>query len=469
MEASSSAHHWARKLISMGLDARIIAAHLVAPYRMQGKSGKNDANDAMAICEAASRPQMHFVPVKSVEQQSILCIHRLREGFKAESVACINRIRGLLAEFGLVFPQRLEVLRQALPDTIEDAANELGGMNPRRVRCKITGAPCSPGRSKTTSPLTTKNMCVGFSLEVKMQVPLGAAISTQVSIRCLGSSACSSLWASVYKCKIPFSRNTHPIPTCEMSMATSFFQFGEIRPEFQIPVLNERAVRAAAGMLFFLALISFMNAWLTGNFQPTRVFVVGFLIDFTVRIFINPRFSPILILGQWIVRNQQPEWSGAPQKRFAWVIGFALAATMLYLVVLNNVIGPINLIVCSMCLSLLFFETAFGICIGCKVYNAFNQDKAQLCPGGVCEMPASQSKGSALSQLAIVVLFLATISGIAQWVHSTAPMRATEIDRSLAAQPVVPVDPAEAERCKVPDFAKAIGHEEKWKLHNNCK
>jgi transposase len=128
MEASSSAHHWARKLIAMGLDARIIAAHLVSPYRMQGKSGKNDANDAAAICEAASRPQMHFVAVKSIEQQSMLCIHRLREGFKTERTACINRIRGLLAEFGLVFAQKSPVLRQALPDAIEDATNELGGL-----------------------------------------------------------------------------------------------------------------------------------------------------------------------------------------------------------------------------------------------------------------------------------------------------------------------------------------------------
>ena len=128
MEASSSAHHWARKLIAMGLDARIIAAHLVSPYRMQGKSGKNDANDAAAICEAASRPQMHFVAVKSVEQQGMLSIHRLREGFKTERVACINRIRGLLGEFGLVFPQKPAVLRQALPDAIEDASNELGGL-----------------------------------------------------------------------------------------------------------------------------------------------------------------------------------------------------------------------------------------------------------------------------------------------------------------------------------------------------
>jgi transposase len=128
MEASSSAHHWARQLIALGLDARIIAAHLVAPYRVQGKSGKNDANDAAAICEAASRPQMHFVPVKSVEQQGMLCIHRLREGFKDERTACINRIRGLLAEFGLVFPQTPVLLRQALADVIEDAANELAGL-----------------------------------------------------------------------------------------------------------------------------------------------------------------------------------------------------------------------------------------------------------------------------------------------------------------------------------------------------
>lgn len=128
MEASSSAHHWARRLIVLGFDARIIAAHLVAPYRLQGKSGKNDANDAAAVCEAASRPQMHFVPVKSVEQQSMLCIHRLREGFKTERTACINRIRGLLAEFGLVFAQKPALLRAALPDVIEDAANELGGL-----------------------------------------------------------------------------------------------------------------------------------------------------------------------------------------------------------------------------------------------------------------------------------------------------------------------------------------------------
>ena len=125
METSSSSHHWARKLIALGLDARIIAAQLVSPYRRQGASGKNDANDAAAVCEAASRPQMLFVPVKSIEQQSMLCVHRLREGFKAERVACINRIRGLLAEFGLVFAQSPAALQAVLSDVLEDASNEM--------------------------------------------------------------------------------------------------------------------------------------------------------------------------------------------------------------------------------------------------------------------------------------------------------------------------------------------------------
>jgi transposase len=125
METSSSAHHWARKLAALGLDARIIAAQLVSPYRRQGASGKNDANDAAAICEAASRPQMHFVPVKSIEQQSMLCVHRLREGLKADRTACINRIRGLLAEFGLVFAQSPAALESVLSDVLEDASNEM--------------------------------------------------------------------------------------------------------------------------------------------------------------------------------------------------------------------------------------------------------------------------------------------------------------------------------------------------------
>lgn len=126
MEASSSAHHWARKLQAHGLEPRIISAQLVEPYRSQGAGGKNDANDAAAICEAASRPTMRFIPVKSIEQQSMLCVHRLREGIKQDRTACINRIRGLLAEFGLVFAQSPRELQGVLSEVLEDATNELG-------------------------------------------------------------------------------------------------------------------------------------------------------------------------------------------------------------------------------------------------------------------------------------------------------------------------------------------------------
>lgn len=128
MEISSGAHHWARRLRELGLEPRLMSAQLVAPYRSQGATGKNDANDAAAICEAASRPKMRFVPVKSVEQQSMLCVHRLREGLKAERVACINRIRGLLCEFGLAFAQGPEALRRVLGDVLEDAANEMNAL-----------------------------------------------------------------------------------------------------------------------------------------------------------------------------------------------------------------------------------------------------------------------------------------------------------------------------------------------------
>jgi transposase len=129
MEACGGAHHVARRLRLLGIDVRLIAGHFVTPYRMAGKSGKNDANDAAAICEAAGRPQMRFVPVKSTDQQGHLAVHRLREGYKVERTALINRIRGLLTEFGLVFPQSPEALRKVLTDVLEDASNELPGVS----------------------------------------------------------------------------------------------------------------------------------------------------------------------------------------------------------------------------------------------------------------------------------------------------------------------------------------------------
>jgi len=249
---------------------------------------------------------------------------------------------------------------------------------------------------------------------------------------------------------------------------TNIFQFGEHHPDYQVPVLNEREARAGAGILFFLALIAFMNAWLRGDFAPTKWVVVVFFADFFLRVLINPRFSPSLVLGRIAVRNQVPEYVGAPQKRFAWSIGLILASTMLFLVVFNNVRGPVNIAVCALCLLLLFFETAFGICIGCKLYNLFNKERAQLCPGGVCEIkdrqPIQLVSGS---QYAVLLAFLAAL-GFAWALMPQSPGPGVRVPAAAGTPSAQPQTASEEERCRVPEFAKRIGHEEKWKLHNGC-
>jgi transposase len=111
MEACGGAHYWARELTQQGHTVRIIAAEFVQAFR---KSGKNDANDAEAICTAARQPTMRFVAMKSVEQQAALCVHRLRQGLVEERTAVINRLRGLLTEFGVVAPLSPEKLRREL-------------------------------------------------------------------------------------------------------------------------------------------------------------------------------------------------------------------------------------------------------------------------------------------------------------------------------------------------------------------
>ena len=120
IEACSGAHHWARLFQTHGHTVRLIAPKLVTPYRMSGKRGKNDAADAAAICEAVSRPNMRFVPVKTVEQQSRLMAHRAREGYVQQRTATLNRIRGLLSEFGIVLPLKAEVVRREACNHLED-------------------------------------------------------------------------------------------------------------------------------------------------------------------------------------------------------------------------------------------------------------------------------------------------------------------------------------------------------------
>jgi transposase len=120
MEACSGAHHWARLFAADGHTVKLMAPKLVAPYRMSGKRGKNDGADAAATCEAVQRPNMRFVPIKTEEQQSRLMVHRARQGFIVTRTATINRIRGLLSEFGIVLPQKAEIVRREAAAHLED-------------------------------------------------------------------------------------------------------------------------------------------------------------------------------------------------------------------------------------------------------------------------------------------------------------------------------------------------------------
>lgn len=157
------------------------------------------------------------------------------------------------------------------------------------------------------------------------------------------------------------------------------------------PVLNERAVRAGAGILFALGFFSFFHAFYLRDFTYIQLLVVLIFVDFFIKVFINPKFAPVSIIASKIVSAQKPEYVGAIQKRFAWSIGLMLSTVMILLVYVFEITGLPNLIICGICLTFMFMESAFGICVGCKLYGLLLKFKIiaepeyrPACPGNVC-------------------------------------------------------------------------------------
>ena len=176
-------------------------------------------------------------------------------------------------------------------------------------------------------------------------------------------------------------------------------QFGEKIKNLKIygedanyPVLNERDVRAAAGIMFVLAFFAFSQAFLMKQFVFLQIFVVIFLLEFWIRIIINPNYAPIYALGKLLVKNQIPEYSGAIQKKFAWALGLFLAVTMFFVAIVFKIKGVLPFTICSLCMFFLWAESALGICIGCKIYSGMINAKwikpkvRAACPGGVCNI-----------------------------------------------------------------------------------
>ncbi len=193
------------------------------------------------------------------------------------------------------------------------------------------------------------------------------------------------------------------------------FGFGEMVDGYAVKVLNEREARAGAGLLFLFAFISFINCMVTKSLLVTQIFIGVFLVEFIIRVLINPKYAPSLVIGRFMVNNQVPEYVGAGQKRFAWALGLGLAVLLFGLTILFPSSTPIgeeslhNALIglsCMTCLVLLYFESVFGICLGCKIYNKFNKDEAQYCPGGVCEKKERQAcQKISMDQLGVLVLF----------------------------------------------------------------
>ena len=187
-------------------------------------------------------------------------------------------------------------------------------------------------------------------------------------------------------------------------------QFGEYVDGYNIPVLNEREIRAAAGILFILMYTSVLIVFMLESFLLLKYAVTIFLVDILIRVLINPKYAPTLILGRLIVRNQVPEYVGAAQKKFAWIIGIVLASVFFSLTVIVNSYSPITGIICLICLIFLFFESVFGICLGCKFYSMFYKEKAQYCPGEVCDVNDKQyMQKTSFVQMLIVLGFVAFI------------------------------------------------------------
>jgi len=176
-------------------------------------------------------------------------------------------------------------------------------------------------------------------------------------------------------------------------------EFGQIIPGLQIhgvdapyPVLNERAVRAAAGIMLLIGAFGFIQALLLGQLLYLQFIVTLFMIDFGIRIGLNPRFSPIYACANVIVSKQKPEWVGAIQKKFAWSIGFVLATSMFVLLNVFGFTGIVTFSVCIICLIALYLETSFGICVGCTMYSQLiawgilKPEVKAACPGGSCSI-----------------------------------------------------------------------------------
>ena len=257
------------------------------------------------------------------------------------------------------------------------------------------------------------------------------------------------------------------------------FQFGQKVDEYDFKVINERDARASAGIMFLLGMLSLFSFILTQNLFWANLFTITFIIEFIVRVFVNPIYSPYMILGSLIVSNQEPDWVEASPKKFAWILGVILGFIMSYFI-LFDIMTPARLLTCLLCLFLLYMEAVFGICLGCIIYKRLNI-KLYKCPGGVCEMP--KNKKSKMPKIIILFLFIAMFYGVFYSLktykyNNTTSSNLTqeqiddmefEKENKDEESDKITIEKKIDEDCQAPEWAINMGHKEKWLKHHGCK
>ncbi len=170
-----------------------------------------------------------------------------------------------------------------------------------------------------------------------------------------------------------------------MNMKKFLWEYGEHVPGYDVTVINEREARAAAGILFMLGMIVIFVGIGYNHIIVARVYLAFLFIDFTARM-LSPTYSPSLLLGKFVVRNQEPDYTGGLQKRFAWTLGWFISLPMMWWFVIHWDITFYKVLICILCLTLMFLEASFSICVGCMIYKMIIKEDPKHCPGGVCEI-----------------------------------------------------------------------------------
>ena len=163
------------------------------------------------------------------------------------------------------------------------------------------------------------------------------------------------------------------------------YRYGEEVAGYERTVLNEREARAGAAIMFLFGFLSMTNCFMLSSATFAKYFISFFMFDFFIRL-IQARYAPSLLLGRVFVQNQDPEYVGAKQKRFSWGLGFFFSIYMFYEFVIVFDITLVAVLLCFICLTMLFLEAAFSICIGCLFYGLIDDHKVMYCPGGSCQL-----------------------------------------------------------------------------------